>query len=266
MKFHFRYIVLFFFSFFLFSFSFAQTFTITSSVTNVTCYGGNDGTASVVVSGGVLPYSYTWSDALNQTTPTATGLIAGTYSVDIFDNTGYDSIISVFVSQPLKITDNSLVQAPVCSNNGYIVLSPSGGTPPYQFLWNTGESVSGITKIGAGDFSVSITDAKNCTQTFSYSLAEEECFVSPEPFFTPNDDQINDTWYIANAQYFDNAHVIVFDRWGTRVYEHKGLYESWDGKNYFGIPVPVSVYYYFFYQDKDDKQKNAKRGSVTIMR
>lgn len=266
MKFNSHYIFLFSVLFFLFSFSFSQTFTISPGVTNVTCFGGNDGTASVTVTGGVLPYTYLWSDPFSQTTPTAVGLAAATYSVDIFDNTGYDSIVTVTVSQPLPLVDNSTVQPPVCTSNGYIVVSPSGGQAPYQFLWNTGATVAGITGIGSGNFSVNVTDVQNCSVSFSYSLIETECSMSPEKFFTPNDDGQNDTWWISNSQYFDNIHLIVFDRWGVKVHEQRGLYQSWDGKNYFGIPLPVSVYYYFLYQDKNDKQKQALRGSVTIMR
>mgnify|MGYP001600970250 CR=1 FL=1 len=101
---------------------------------------------------------------------------------------------------------------------------------------------------------------------FSYPLTEIECKVYPAQHFTPNGDDFNDTWSIANAQYFNNARLIIFDRWGTKVYEHKGLYEPWNGKSYLGIPVPDAAYYYFFYRDKDNKQKQAQSGSITIVR
>ena len=260
-----------FFLFFIFSFlfsvfsAFAQ-FTITPSITNVSCPNGSDGSASVVVSGGTSPYTYLWNDSGNQTTSLATGLSAGNYSLLITDNTGADSTISILVSHPQFISDNADIQIPFCTSNGQVVLSPSGGTSPYQFSWITGQTVASITSVGAGEYSVIVTDVNNCTANFSYSLTETECFVTPSPYFTPNGDGYNDTWQIANAQYFDNAHLIVFDRWGTRVHEQKGTYESWEGKSYFGIPVPDAVYYYFFYQNKEDKQKNAKSGSVTIMR
>ncbi|HEY4799674.1 MAG TPA: gliding motility-associated C-terminal domain-containing protein, partial [Bacteroidia bacterium] len=109
-------------------------------------------------------------------------------------------------------------------------------------------------------------DANGCTKRYSYVLAQEKCFVEPAKYFTPNDDGINDTWVIVNSQYFNNIHLIVFDRWGTRVFEKRGTYEPWDGKSYLGLPVPDAVYYYFFYQDKEDKQKDAIKGSVTIVR
>jgi gliding motility-associated-like protein len=240
-------------------------FTITAAVANVTCPGGADGSASVSVSGGNLPYTYQWSPD-GQTISGITGLTAGSYSVGITDNSGNDSTISITVSEPQPFADHPTISNPECTNNGYIAIFPSGGTAPYQFLWNTGSVITGIINIAKGDYSVVVTDAANCSVTFSYTLMEKECFVTPGQYFTPNDDGIHDTWYISNSQYFPDAKLIVFDRWGTRVYEHKGTYEPWDGKSYLGIPVPDAVYYYFFYQDKNDTRKASKSGSVTILR
>ena len=252
-------------SFFLIPFSVSAQFTITPSVTNATCPADSNGSVSVSVSGGASPYIYQWFPD-GQTTPTITGLVAGTYSLTITNNAAMDSTIIIFVSEPAPITDNDTIQAPVCTSNGYIVLSPAGGTAPYQFAWSTGQVVAGITQLGAGDYSVIVTDANNCTASFSYPITEAECFVSPEDHFTPNGDGFNDTWAISNSEYFPDAKVIVYNRWGTRVYEHKGLYEPWDGKSYLGIPVPDAEYYFFFYQNKDDKAKAAKYGSIAIIR
>ena len=243
----------------------AQTFTITTNITNLTCPGGNDGSVSVIVSGGTIPYTYNWAPD-GQITSVITGLAAGNYDLTITDTGGKDSIISVPVTQPSPILDKDTIVAPVCTNNGYIALSPSGGASPYQFLWSAGETIAGLTNIGAGDYSVAVTDANNCTVGFSYHITEAECFVEPKPYFTPNGDDINDTWMISKSEYFPDAKLIVFDRWGTRVYEHGGLYEPWNGKSYLGVPVPDAVYYYFFYQSKDDKEKQSKHGCVTIIR
>src|ERR1017187_4824496 len=110
---------------------FAQTFTITPTVTNVTCPEGKNGSASVVVSGGTVPYTYLWNDSAAQTTSFATGLSAGNYSVTIKDNTGKDSTITISVFQPQPFENNSTPQAPDCTTNGNIILEISGGTSPY---------------------------------------------------------------------------------------------------------------------------------------
>ena len=246
------------------NFSFAQ-FIITPTITNVTCPGGKNGSVSVSVSGGTAPYTYQWISEAN-TTQMMTSLSAGNYSVTITDNAAKDSTIEIIVTQPQPISDDPDIQPPVCTANGSIVLKVSGGTSPYNYLWSTGETIAGILHIDEGDYSVNITDVNNCTAGFSYQITDAECAITPEQYFTPNNDGINDTWSIANSQYFPEATLIVFDRWGTRVYEHKGLYEPWNGKSYLGLPVPDAVYYYFFYRDKNEKEKHAKHGSVTIIR
>ncbi|MBI4947227.1 MAG: gliding motility-associated C-terminal domain-containing protein [Bacteroidetes bacterium] len=252
---------------------FSQTFTITLSTTSVTCPGGNDGSASVSVAGGTMPYSYQWMPG-GETSFSITGLAAGTYSVKIADNTAYDSTVFCVITGPTPIVNDTAqkkVINPFCADPGSILLNISGGTPmaigtPYTYLWNTGSANAGISQLSEGDYSVNVTDANNCVASFSFSLPKKECVVSPEPYFTPNGDGYNDKWTIEDTQFFPDAKVIVFNRWGTKVYEHRGLYEPWDGKSYLGIPVPDAVYYYFFYQDKNDKEKDALRGSVTIIR
>ena len=240
-------------------------FTITPTVTDVSCPGGNNGTASVSVTGGTAPYTFSWLDA-GQTTQTITGLSAGDYSITITDNALVDSTIVVTVSQPQPILDNAEISQPYCTANGSIVLKTSGGTSPYSYAWSIGETIAGILNISEGNYSVIITDANSCTAGFTYVITDLECAVKPDPYFTPNSDGINDTWTIINSSYFPDADVIVFDRWGTKVFEHEGLYDSWNGKSYLGIQVPDGVYYYFFYRDKKEKQKDAKHGSVTIIR
>lgn len=240
-------------------------FTITPTVTNATCPDSADGSIGVSVSGGTPPYTYSWNPG-GQTSASITGISPSGYSVTITDNDGNDTTAGYVVGPPpISVSDS--VSAPICTNNGYIMLlSISGGSGGYQLLWNTGSSNNVITGIGAGNYSVQISDSKNCMKTFTYTVEELKCFIEPQAFFTPNGDDINDTWSIGNAQYFPEAHLIIFDRWGTKIYERKGLYEPWDGKSYLGIPVPDAVYYFFFYQDKDDKQKDAVTGSVTILR
>ena len=75
--------------------------------TNVSVFGGNDGTATVVASGGVSPYSYAWSDAAGQTNQIAIDLIAGTYYVTVSDANLCEKINSVTITQPLCNADYS---------------------------------------------------------------------------------------------------------------------------------------------------------------
>ena len=260
-----RVISFFFFSFLLFPFAYSQ-FNISLTKNNATCPDSSNGSISVSVSGGTVPYTYKWLPD-GQTVPTITGILPGNYSLTITDNSGMDSTVTIFLGPSPITVDNEIIEAAICTNNGSISLNIiSGGTGAYTFLWNNADTNRILTGIAAGNYSVKVTDANGCKATFSYDVSQGTCTVAPEAFFSPNGDSFNDVWYIANAQYLDNIHLIVFDRWGTRVHEQRGTYIPWDGKSYLGIPVPVAVYYYFFYQDKNDKEKDAVKGSVTIMR
>lgn len=254
------------FTLYLIPYTLHSQFIIIPAINNATCSYDSNGSISVSVSGGAIPYTYLWSPG-GEASSSVTGLVPGTYEVTITDNAGIDSTVSYAVGPSPVVNDTAgKITLPLCTNNGSILLSVSGGTLSYQYAWSNGSPNVGITQLTAGDYSVVVTDGNNCMATFNFFLPEKKCFVNPEPYFTPNGDGINDTWLIANSGYFPDARVIIFNRWGAKVYDRKGTYESWDGKSYLGVPVPDAVYYYFFYQDKEDKQKAAKNGSVTILR
>ena len=76
---------------------------VTLTPTDATCNGDSTGTASATIVGGSMPYTYSWDDAASQTTPIATGLIAGMYSVSVTDSNGCTDTASVTVSEPAAI-------------------------------------------------------------------------------------------------------------------------------------------------------------------
>jgi hypothetical protein len=75
--------------------------TLITSQTNVTSFGGSNGTATVTASGGTSPYTYSWNTIPVQTTTTATGLSASTYQVTVTDSKGCTKTASVTITQPV---------------------------------------------------------------------------------------------------------------------------------------------------------------------
>lgn len=142
--------------------------------------------------------------------------------------------------------------------------------PPYSYQWSNGQNSSGqsaseIENLEVENYFVVVTDGVGYDTTISFSIHEMECEMSPEIVFTPNGDGYNDTWYISYSQYFPNALVLVYNRWGQKVFESNGLYQPWDGRDMFGTPVPDASYFFIVYKDKKD-QKNINKGSVSIVR
>jgi len=138
----------------------------------VSCFQENDGTATVVVSGGTAPYSYSWSNGTNNAT--VTGLGSGTYTVAITDAKGCVSSSSVFVSSPTDISI-SFTQTDLSCNgftDGTVNSISVGGTPGYSYQWSTGATTQGISSLSTGNYMVSITDANGCLKTSMTTITE----------------------------------------------------------------------------------------------
>ncbi|WP_089321231.1 gliding motility-associated C-terminal domain-containing protein [Pontibacter ummariensis] len=79
---------------------------------------------------------------------------------------------------------------------------------------------------------------------------------------TVNGDNINDTWYIKNIEYYPNCRIQVFTRWGNKVYESTGYNEPWNG-TYNGKPLPMAAYYYIIDLGMNEKPVS---GSITLIK
>jgi large repetitive protein len=159
-----------------------QSFTITqpaalantSSQTNVTCNGALTGSATVVVSGGTLGYTYSWAPS-GGTAATATGLGAGTYTCTITDANGCTRTQSFTITQPVAITNTNSQTNLLCNGatSGSAIVNVSGGTPGYSYLWApSGGTAATASGLGAGTFTVTITDANGCTSTQSFTITQ----------------------------------------------------------------------------------------------
>ncbi|MDW8057019.1 MAG: gliding motility-associated C-terminal domain-containing protein, partial [Bacteroidia bacterium] len=173
-----------------------------------TCHGQSNGSATIGVTGGTPPYTFSWSHNPLLNAPTATGLAAGSYSVIVTDNAGCSFPVFFTLGQPAPLTiridslrRNELVS---CSGacNGVITVEASGGVPPRTYNWSSPThpafSFSGVDAAGTqatglceGEYIISVTDARGCTASltvqlgptpFSYTLSKTDalCFGAPQ--------------------------------------------------------------------------------------
>lgn len=140
--------------------------------TNVSCNGGNDGTATASGSGGSPAYTYTWNSVPGQTGATATGLSAGSYDVLLTDAGGCTSTTTVIITEPplLVLATSSTNQ--ICgSSNGSASVTATGGTPAYSYLWSpSGGNAATANSLATGTYNVTVTDSKGCTKTASATV------------------------------------------------------------------------------------------------
>ncbi|MBI4646101.1 MAG: hypothetical protein HY738_05750, partial [Bacteroidia bacterium] len=154
------------------------TATITSQ-TNVSCNGGNNGSATVTAGGGTAPYAYVWNDpAPAQSTATVTGLTAGTWTVTVTDANGCTKTASVTITQPAVLTATITAQTNVNCNGastGSATVTAGGGTALYSYVWNDpapAQSTATVTGLTAGTWTVTVTDANGCTKTTSVTITQ----------------------------------------------------------------------------------------------
>lgn len=168
-----------------------QILTSAGSGSNVSCFNGTNGTASVLADGGTAPYTYLWSNGA--ITNTINNLSAGTYTVTVTDANGCTSNASYLVTQPsaLSIT----VTGTLATCNGSVNANVSGGTTPYIYLWNNGATTQSISNVPAGTYSVVVTDANGCTVTGAYTIT--------------GNSSINPTATVTNVNCFGGSNGII---------------------------------------------------------
>ncbi|MFN3784725.1 MAG: hypothetical protein ACK4R6_12475 [Spirosomataceae bacterium] len=139
--------------------------TLSFTSTNVSCFGGTNGTATVNATGGTPPYSYTWSNGA--TTSSIANLAAGTYTVTVTDAANTPVTGQVTITQPTQLAISEVVTDVSCfgGTNGSISVTVSGGTAPYSYVWNNGitSTSASVSGLSAGSYTVTVTDGNGCS-------------------------------------------------------------------------------------------------------
>ena len=134
------------------------------SSTDITCFGDDNGSASVVASGGAGGYTYLWSNGAN--TATITDLAPGNYAVIVTDSDDCTETGDVDITEPEELNTNEDVTNASCYGDatGSVTVTASGGIMPYSIDWEGGASTFTINDLAAGDYSYTVTDENGCTE------------------------------------------------------------------------------------------------------
>ncbi len=144
-----------------------------SATTNVSCNGGADGTATSTATGGIAPYTYSWSNAA--TTASISGLSSGTYTVTVTDDNNCTTTTSTTITEPTLLSSSISVTTNVSCNggsDGTATVSPSGGTTPYTYLWSNAATTATSSSLNAATYTVTVSDANGCSTTTSTAILE----------------------------------------------------------------------------------------------
>ncbi|MBL7827192.1 MAG: gliding motility-associated C-terminal domain-containing protein [Saprospiraceae bacterium] len=148
-------------------------------VTTVSCFGQGNGGICITPSGGNgAPYSVSWSNT------TLVGscigsLQVGSYAPTVTDGQGCTAVFpSVLVSGPATPISLDTTLTPANPLGGITVIT-TGGTPTYTYLWSTGATTPGISNQPAGTYTVTVTDANNCTMVGTFAIPSANVLNTP---------------------------------------------------------------------------------------
>ena len=148
--------------------------SVTTIKTDASCNGYSDGDVTAIPSGGTPPYTYSWNSAPVQTTATATGLPAGTYTVTVTDANSCTVAKSQALTQPVALTISMSKTNATCfgGNNGTATATPAGGTYPYSYIWDNipPSATATATGLTANSYAVTVTDNNGCTANNSITV------------------------------------------------------------------------------------------------
>ncbi|MEM9024173.1 MAG: SprB repeat-containing protein, partial [Bacteroidota bacterium] len=153
-----------------------QPTTLAASVVAVTdnlCNGDANGSIQAMATGGITPYTYSWSSG--GMAAMESGLMAGTYTLTITDNNGCFVTVDTVVNEPAAVVFTlDSVQQVLCNgdSNGFVAVSTTGGVAPYTYAWSNGATMPVLTGLPAGVFTGTVTDANGCSETLSATITE----------------------------------------------------------------------------------------------
>lgn len=151
----------------------SQNMQVNITKTDVSCFGGNNGSA-IATANGNGNYTYTWSNT--QIGATISNLTAGNYTVTVQDANQCSATASIVIAQPNSAITASFTKTDVTcgnSNSGSADITVFGGTPNYSYTWNVpGISGNIARNLDAGNYDITITDARNCTAFVTFIISD----------------------------------------------------------------------------------------------
>jgi gliding motility-associated-like protein len=193
--------------------------------------------------------------------------------------TGESELVSIIVYDENSCTASDSVQVTVgeapyvnlgndtllCGEQSLVL---DAGNPGSVYEWSTGETSQSINVYASSqEIWVLITTEYGCSSGDTiriYRCSVRDFFSNIPNAITPNDDNVNDTWYFDEAAAFPNILIEIFDRWGKLVFRsERGYPEPWDGRSMNGKEMPMDSYYYVL--DPGDGSDQIT-GTITVIR
>jgi gliding motility-associated-like protein len=238
-----------------------------SEFKDISCFGKTDGSVTISANAGSIPYEYSLNGGIYQPSGTFTGIGPGSHLITVRDLNLCTATIPVTFTEPAELTLSYSATEASCPDepDGTITLTVSGGTQPYNYIWDDGITTGDRANVEGGSYRVVVTDLNGCAKSLDVVVGvtgSPQCIIVQE-VITPNNDGFNDTWKIRNIELFPDAEVLVYNRWGQLVYKTKNISANeWDGTKD-GKLLPTDSYHYILHLNDGSKPKT---GVVSIIK
>jgi len=141
----------------------------TVSILMPACFGDSTGSVHLDISGGIAPFQVLWSDG--NTLQHLDHIPAGDYEFTATDANGCSLTSLVQVLQPEMLTATVASGPDTCGRKvGFVTIQAVGGTPAYQYAWSNSAASPDLAQLGAGVYTLTLTDANGCTAVFSETV------------------------------------------------------------------------------------------------
>lgn len=169
------------------------------TISNISCFGENDGSIVIEGLGGTQPYNYSINNGNTfQTTEEFNGLSPSDYELLIEDDNGcFSNLVLDSITEPEELIVNIVSSTDILCNGdatGSVDIEVIGGTQPYTFSWSNGDVTQNISDLLAGNYEVTVTDDNGCTSNVDTTLTEPDALqlsLTPTNISCPNGDDGN---------------------------------------------------------------------------
>jgi gliding motility-associated-like protein len=249
-------------------------FSSKAAVVSQGCFGDNKNMIVLTTTDGVQPYTYYFNGS-NETTSSAefAFLYAGNYDVVIADAKGcYDTLFRINVKDPppLRFAQIAMKKLScVAANDGELILTPSGGIPPYtysiQHVVTQPDSI--IRFLQGGSYICRITDSQGCyiESNINMPYVSHECAVYIPNAFSPDGDGRNDLFRVKVYNVISDFRMSVYNRWGQLVFVSTDPANGWNGERN-GVKLPAGTYLWTVTYTDYRHQPIQQTGSVLMIK
>jgi len=231
-------------------------------------------TATLTVSGGVpltsgSPVLYSWSNS-----PTTNSVSTTTGGLVTVSNTNVCGVTTQTISVSVVSINADVIANPTSGTLPVVVSFTNNSSNSNSYSWNFGNgnsantsTVSSQTYYNAGTYTVYLTASNGICTDMDYvviTVLNEESTLYVPNAFTPNGDSINDI-FLVGATNIKEFNIIIFDRWGLKMFESSDIKVGWDG-TVNGKIVADGTYFHLIYARDIDNKEIRKQGTITLFK